>query len=214
MIKHVIKILLAFYCLHNFTLSQDIRKVDPANVNNVNLYDSKYLLQEELKKEKTVSKDTDAEKKQNAELYRYSYDLMQKSNVLREENTFNIVSSFRQNIRFGGFWDRYAIVNFTPDMYIKPFDFISIYAVHNSSYFIPIKAVKEHFKLMAIQSAAVLAIDNSVKYLLPVNKMIKAIAGFILKNIVMSSLLSDIINKGSDRIFEQGNYYCAVSIRF
>lgn len=99
-------------------------------------------------------------------------------------------------------------------MYIKPFDFISIYAVHNSSYFIPIKAVKEHFKLMAIQSAAILAIDNTIKYLLPSSKTIGSIAGFILKNIVINSLMKDILSNGSDKIFEQGNYYCAVSIRF
>lgn len=214
MIKHVIKILLAFYCLQFVSLSQDLNEAVPVKVNNVNTYDSKYLLQEELKQSKSSTTQNNIENIQKAELYRYSFDMMQKSRTIKEESSFNIVSSFRQNIRFGGFWDRYAIVNFTPDMFIKPFDFISIYAVHNSSYFIPIKAVKEHFKLMAIQSAAVLAIDNSIKYLLPVNKMIKAIAGFVLKNVVMNSLLDKIINSGKDRIFEQGSYYCAVSFRF
>ncbi|HWA05262.1 MAG TPA: hypothetical protein VG961_01850 [Ignavibacteria bacterium] len=212
MIKHVIKILLAVYGLNSFVISQD-RLQETTETGTVNISNtSKYLLREESK-----SKELNSEKSgevRSIELYRYTIDLMQKSRTIKEENTFNIVSSFRQNIRFGGFWDRYAIVNFTPDMFIKPFDFMSIYAVHNSSYFIPIKAVKEHIKLMAVQGAAILAIDNTIKHLLPASKMIKAITGFLLKNVVINSLLGQILNKGSDRIFEQGSYYCSVNIRF
>ncbi len=215
MIDHVIKILLATYCLQSISFSQDIRQVKPVNETRENNYDSKYLLQQELNSTKnSATKQSESEKIQSIELYRYSFDLMQKGKKIKEESTFSIVSSFRQNIRFGGFWDRYAIVNFTPDMYIKPFDFISIYAVHNTSYFIPIIAVKEHIKLMAIQSAVILAIDNSVKFLLPMSKTLKAIAGFIIKNVVINSFTKDIINRGNDRIFEQGNYYYAVSVRF
>lgn len=212
MIKHVIKILLAVCCLQSFLLSQDrlqgSYETGTVNTNNT----SKYLLREDSKSNELNSEDT--EKIRSVELYRYTVDLLQKSKTFKEENTFNLVSSFRQNIRFGGFWDRYAIVNFTPDMFIKPFDFLSIYAVHNSSYFIPIKAVKEHFKMMAVQSAAILAIDNTIKHLLPAGRMIKAIAGFVLKNAVINSLLGKIISEGSDKIIEQGSYYCAMSIRF
>lgn len=209
MIKHVIKILLAFYCYQFITLSQDIRLL-PVNEGN----NTQSLLDQDNNSQKNSTKQNENKVIKNVELYRYSFDLFQRSRIVKEENTFNIVSSFRQNIRFGGFWDRYAIVNFTPDMFIKPFDFISIYAVHNTSYFIPIIAVKEHFRLMAIQSMAILAIDNTIKFLLPAGKMIKSIAGFVLKNIVINSLLNDILNTGSDRIFEQGNYYCSVSVRF
>mgnify|MGYP003513267509 FL=1 len=212
MIKHVIKIMLAVYCLQSFLLSQDMFQETTETGTVINNNSTKFLLREDSKSKELKSENT--EKIRSIELYRYTLDLMQKSKTIKEESTFNIVSSFRQNIRFGGFWDRYAIVNFTPDMFIKPFDFLSIYAVHNSSYFIPIKAVKEHFKLMAVQSAAILAIDNTIKHLLPASKMIKAIAGFVLKNVVINSLLGKIISKGSDKIFEQGSYYCSMSIRF
>ena len=188
MIKHVIKILLAVYCFQSITLSQDIR-LPPVNEGSVN---SGPLLKKDNNSQKKNADQDEDKVIQSVELYRYSFDLLQKTRIVKEENTFNIVSSFRQNIRFGGFWDRYAIVNFTPDMFIKPFDFISIYAVHNTSYFIPIIAVKEHFRLMAIQSMAILAIDNTIKFLLPAGKMIKSIAGFVLKNIVINSLLQDI----------------------
>lgn len=211
MTKHVIKILLVSYCILPHILSQD--KVQVLNESdNVNLNSTKSIISVEPSVNESLH-ETQIKSK-SEELYRYSFDLLQKSKVLKEERTFNIVSSFRQNIRFGGFWDRYAIVNFTPDMYIKPFDFLSVYAVHNSSYFIPVKAIKEHFRLLAIQSAAILVIDNSVKHLMPAGKMIRTITGFLLKNIVINTLLDDILSRGSDRIFEQGSYYCAVSIRF
>lgn len=211
MTKHVIKILLVSYCILPHILSQD--KVQVLNESdNVNLNSTKSIISVEPFVNESLH-ETQIKSK-SEELYRYSFDLLQKSKVLKEERTFNIVSSFRQNIRFGGFWDRYAIVNFTPYMYIKPFDFLSVYAVHNSSYFIPVKAIKEHFRLLAIQSAAILVIDNSVKHLMPAGKMIRTITGFLLKNIVINTLLDDILSRGSDRIFEQGSYYCAVSIRF
>ncbi|MBI5727710.1 MAG: hypothetical protein HY965_07650 [Ignavibacteriales bacterium] len=211
MTKHVIKILLVFYCILPHSLSQD--KVQVLNESdNVKLNSTKSIISVEPFVNESLHESQI--KSKSEELYRYSFDLLQKSKVLKEERTFNIVSSFRQNIRFGGFWDRYAIVNFTPDMYIKPFDFLSVYAVHNSSYFIPVKAIKEHFRLLAIQSAAILVIDNSVKHLMQAGKMIRTITGFLLKNIVINTLLDDILSRGSDRIFEQGSYYCAVSIRF
>ena len=198
MIKHVIKIMLAVYCLQSFLLSQDMFQETTETGTVINNNSTKFLLLEDSKSKELKSENT--EKIRSIELYRYTIDLMQKSKTIKEESTFNIVSSFRQNIRFGGFWDRYAIVNFTPDMFIKPFDFLSIYAVHNSS--------------MAVQSATILAIDNTIKHLLPASKMIKAIAGFVLKNVVINSLLGKIISKGSDKIFEQGSYYCSMSIRF
>lgn len=211
--KHVIKILLAVCCLCPLSISQErFNEVTQPGIGNPN-NTSKYLLRKDSKNSsKKSSENTSPEK--SVELYRYQVDLMQKNKLLKEENSFNIVSSFRQNIRFGGFWDRYAIVNFKPDMFIKPFEFLSIYAVHNSSYFIPISAVKEHFKLMALQSAAILVIDNTIKHFLPAGKIIKSVTGFLLKNIVMNTMLEKIRNNGKDKIFEQGSYYCAVSIRF
>ena len=211
MTKHVIIILLVSYCILPYSFSQDeVKALNESD--NINLNSTKSIIRVEPSVNESLYETQF--KSKNEELYRYSFDLLQKSKVLKEEQTFNIVSSFRRNIRFGGFWERYAIVNFTPDMFIKPFDFLSIYAVHNSSYFIPIKAVKEHFKLMAIQSAAILVIDNTVKHLLPASGMIKSVTGFILKNVVINTLLDDILKNGSERIFEQGSYYCSVSIRF
>ena len=84
---------------------------------------------------------------------------------------FNIVSSYRENIHFAGFYERYAILNFTPTLNIQPFDFININANQIYSCFIPISGVKEHFKTLFIQGAAVLAVDNSVKLIFGKDKI-------------------------------------------
>ncbi|MFI5212288.1 MAG: hypothetical protein ACHQIH_05350 [Ignavibacteria bacterium] len=147
-------------------------------------------------------------------LYRYSTEDLKAERMAKEERSFNIVSSFRGNIRFGGFWDKYAIINFTPVMYIKPFEFLSIYANHNLSYFVPVKAAAEHFKLMAIQSTAVLAIDNFVKHLLPASSIVKSICSFALKNLVIFCMKKPVIEGGSDHILEFDQLYYSLSVNF
>src|SRR5437667_2922538 len=92
-----------------------------------------------------------------------------------ERGLQSLVSSFRSNIRFGGFWDKYAVINFSPSVFVKPFDFISIYGNHNSGYFIPIKAIKQEMKSLCIRSAAILAIDNACRYLLGTTGLVPSV---------------------------------------
>jgi hypothetical protein len=144
----------------------------------------------------------------------YQSSLSQKKQ--KEFSTFDVVSSsFRSNIRFGGFWDKYAIINFTPQMNLKPFDFVSIYASHNMSCFIPIKGVKEHFKSMAIQSAAIMAVESSLKFLLPEESVVKSILGFALKNAIIFYFMKPYLEntKGENQILEYDQYYYSMSIR-
>ena len=149
----------------------------------------------------------------NIELYRYELTMFapQKS---EQEEKFDPVSSFRSNIRFGGFWDRYAIVNYTPALNITPLSFIDISAYHNMSYFVPIKAVKEHFKSMAIQSAAVLVIESAFRYVKILPPMLQQIISFFCKNAVLQFMQKKVLNEGTDRIFRQVNYYYSMCIRF
>jgi hypothetical protein len=132
--------------------------------------------------------------------------------VEKKEFTFNIVSSFRKNIRFGGFWENYAIINFTPDMFIQPFDFISIYASHNFSNYIPMTSIKENIKPLAIEGAVILAVDNTVKFLLSFNHILQSIAGFAAKNLVIGLIKNP--NKEQKKLLEFKYYYYAISIRF
>jgi len=125
---------------------------------------------------------------------------------------FNIVSSFRKNIRFGGIWENYAIINFTPDMFIQPFDFISIYASHNYSKYIPMTSIKENIKPLAIEGAAILAIDNSVKFLFSFNYIVQSIVNYAAKNIVIGMIRNSMIYEKKPLEFK--NYYYAISIKF
>jgi len=127
---------------------------------------------------------------------------------------FNIVSSFRENIHFGGFYDRYAIINFTPAMSLKPFDFININASQIYSCFVSISGIKEHFKTLCIQGAAVLAVDNSVKLFFGADKMIPSIVGFAAKNIIITLLKSKLMKKSPNQIYSYDSYSYSFSIKF
>ena len=133
-----------------------------------------------------------------------------------EKPTFNIVSSFRNNIHFAGFWNGYAILNFTPAMFIQPFNFIRFYANHNISMYIPIKGIKENIKSLVIEGAAVLAVDNSVKFLLQSNHILQSIIGFAAKNLVLSFVrnISNNTNSNPTGLLEFKYYYYSVSIKF
>ena len=149
----------------------------------------------------------------NIELYRYELTMFapQQSN---QDEKFDPVSSFRSNIRFGGFWDRYAIVNYTPALNIAPVSFMDISAYHNMSYFVPVKAVKEHFKSMAFQSAAVLGIETAFRYIKILPPMLQQIISFFCKNAVLQFMQKRVLNEGTDRVFRHINYYYSMRIRF
>ena len=133
---------------------------------------------------------------------------------IQEKPKFDIVSSYRNNIRFAGFWNGYAILNFTPTVYIQPFDFISIYANHNFSNYIPVKDIKGSFKSLFIEGAAILAVDNSVKFLLSGSPIIRAVTEFVLKNLVLSFAGKSFNSGSSNTLLEFKYFYYAVSIRF
>ncbi len=141
------------------------------------------------------------------------HELVPKQNA-RTKSSFNIVSSFRENIHFGGYWNRYAIINFTPNINIKPFDFISIYANQNLSCYIPISGIKEHFEFLCIQGASILAVDNSFKLLFNQDKIIPSIIGFALKNVIMSVLMSSLNNNSENKLYSFRSYYYSMSIQF
>jgi hypothetical protein len=98
-------------------------------------------------------------------------------------------------------------------MFIQPFDFISIYANQNTSNYIPVTLIKQGLKPLVtpiiMRGIAVLAIDNSVKFLFSSNKILQQVAGFALKNLAINLLKSS-----SQNMMEFQNYYCSVNIKF
>lgn len=132
-----------------------------------------------------------------------------------EESLFNVLSSsYRNNIRFGGFWNKYAIINFTPSFYIKPFSSVSVYAIHSYSCFVPIDGIKEHAKSLFIQGAAVLAVDNSIKFLFSSEDIIPKIAGFVFKTIIITEIMKSVNKDKTNLMYENRIFRYSVSIRF
>ncbi|HEY3250876.1 MAG TPA: hypothetical protein VGK25_07130 [Ignavibacteria bacterium] len=209
----MLKVVITYLLFFTIGLSAQSITVDAAKVKVKKEDESSLILL--LKEDKnTLSNETEqnAFVKSEADFRSYSHSITN-TQKKEEKPTFNIVSSFRGNIRWGGFWENYAIVNFTPEMFIQPFDFISIYANQHSSNYIPIQSIKQDIKPLItpllIRGLAVLAIDNSVKFLLASNKFIQQITGFALKNLAINLLKSS-----SQNMMEFKYYYCAVSIKF
>ena len=123
----------------------------------------------------------------------------------------SLITSFNSNFHFAGFWGKYAVINVTPQMYIKPFEFISIYANHSTSMYIPVAEVKDHFKSLAIEGAAILAVDNSVKLLFSSHPLLQSLISFAAKNLMISVIKKTFADV---KVHEFKYYYYAVSIRF
>jgi hypothetical protein len=162
-----------------------------------------------------IKKQESLEKAKFADIF-LSYQLSRPQSKKDAEEPFNIVSSFRSNVRFGGFWDKYAIINFTPQMQIRAFDFISFYAHHRISCFVPVNSVKQHFRPLAIQGAAVMAVETSLKFLMPGSSIIRSVIGFAAKNLIIYYMMKSARpnRTGENRMLEYDYYSYSLSIKF
>jgi len=136
---------------------------------------------------------------------------------IRERKSFDFLSAVGSNLSFGGFWDRYAVISFTPRMNIKPFSFIDIYANHNLNCLIPINGVKEYYQSILIQSFAILAIEKSVNLLVKSCSWINDVIGFAAKNLFMALLIKPSIdksNKTAKPILHFENFYYSLRVSF
>ncbi len=222
MSKLVLKVLILLFLVSGSVLAQDqagvpgSRRTSSDNVSailNESLNSSKVS---PLSNVTPVSKDND-QQIMSMMLDQYSsgrkYFQPQKQ-ITQPDIKSRLVSSFRENIHFAGFWNHYAIINFTPAMNIKPFDFMTIDANQNLSCYIPIGGIKEHFKTILIHGAAILAIDNSVKLMEVSNSMVRSIAGFVLKNVITTILKAYIDKPSSKKIYSYNSYFYSMSIKF
>jgi len=196
--------------LCNITFAQDLKIVNT----HTTLNESPLMNMKSVEKLSIIKTDETPE----SELIKEFYDIqfkVSKPSGKKDIPRFDIISSFRSNIRFGGFWDKYSIINFTPEMSIRPVDFISIYAIHSMSYFVPIDRIKQNFRSMALRSAAIMIIDNSVKLVLGSSRVFGPLLSFLAKNLLIYSINK--IEEESDKKNNLNNYdyhFYSVSIRF
>ncbi|MEO8446444.1 MAG: hypothetical protein ABI528_03065 [bacterium] len=128
------------------------------------------------------------------------------------EHKLDLMGSIGSNINFGGFWDKYAVINFTPQVYLKPLNFISIYSNRHLSCFIPAKSLKENLKDFILQSASVLAIDNTFKILCDKENLISDLLSFAAKNLLINLLIKPSARKSEIPVYE--SFYYSMRITF
>jgi hypothetical protein len=147
-------------------------------------------------------------------LYRYPVDMLRPQSKIKPEKPLDVVGSFRSNIRFGGFWEKYAIVNFTPQVFIKPFDFLSIYAQHNISYFVPMEKIRENIKGFMIEGAAIMAVETTFRFLNSQQSLVGKVLNFLAKNLIITYMTGVIRKSEENGVMDFGHYYYSASVRF
>lgn len=221
MFKQVIKILVLFFCSSAYLFAQDVAipagKHNPLLNSSVNPGPSVNIKKTEnagiIKPIMTDNEQDMMILSMNRMYVDHSFQHPQKQNQHQDIKS-RFVASFRENIHFAGFWDHYAILNFTPAVNLQPFDFMTINASQNLSCYIPIHGIKEHFGTLVAHGAAILAVDNSVKLFFGSGRMLPSIAGFVLKNIITTLITASFNKKSQNKVYSYNNYYYSMSIRF
>lgn len=150
--------------------------------------------------------------KTGSQLYFFESFSQKKTEFYRNPD---IVSTFRSNIRFGGFWDRYTIINFTPELNLKPADFINLYAIHNLSYFVPVDKIKQNLRSMVYRGTALMIIDYSEKLLNKSRDILASVLSFAAKVVIIEVINS--FEKKNDELNHLQHFdyqFYSISVRF
>lgn len=212
MIKHLLNILL----LVNFTLAQEtVQSSKNYAKNTVREKDGQYSRSNLINNIKSIDiKNIVRDKYFKEEIFEKSFYKVYKE----DESSIDLISSVGSNMNFGGVWEKYAVINFTPQIFIQPAGFLNIYANHYVNFLIPLEAVKEYSKSILLQGLAVLAVDNSIKLFLNGNtNWITEVISFTAKNLLLNILIKPSVSNTSNSPFpvlQYENYYYSMSITF
>lgn len=198
------KYLISFLLVSCVAFSQDT----PKNKSTLNLHPEAFQ-KKELLKDKIDYKKIEQEKS-NEIIKNFSYKFLQTE--IKEDKSFNILSSLNSNINFGGIWDRYAVLNFTPQIFITPVKSVSFKANRYMSCFFPIKDLKENIKDVIIQSISLIAVDNSSKLFFKEPNWVTEIFKFAAKNLLLNLFIKPSAKKTDTPFYE--NYYYSVTVSF
>ncbi|HMQ68939.1 MAG TPA: hypothetical protein PKA90_07985 [Ignavibacteria bacterium] len=134
-----------------------------------------------------------------------------------KNHSFDFLGNFGNNVSFGGFYESFAVINFTPQIYIKPAGFISVYANHYLNVLIPLSRAKEVSNSVLISSVSMLALEYASDLLFRNESWLAEIAEFTIKNCLLNlSLKPGLKNKDSsnENILQFDNFYYSISISF
>lgn len=134
-----------------------------------------------------------------------------------QEFRFDLVSSVGSNISFGGIYEKYAFINFTPNMFISPSDDIQIYANHNLLKVVPLEDINNAAGSLILQSIALVAAENSVNMLVNKRTWVSDLVSFALKNILIGMLVRPVVKISNRKMIpwiQDESFYYSVSFRF
>jgi hypothetical protein len=130
----------------------------------------------------------------------------------KEEFVFNPVKSLNGNIKFGGFYNGGIDLFVAPDMYIKPFDGIAIYAIRRKHTFIPLEKMQENIQPILLETVCLAAIENAVNYFTVGDKVLNGILNFALKN--GFTYLAQATKDQKRKLPTWESYYFSIGVRF
>jgi hypothetical protein len=135
----------------------------------------------------------------------------------KQEFRFDLVSSVGSNISFGGIYEKYAFVNFTPNMYISPVDDIQIYANHNLVKVVPLEELNNAAGSLILQSIVLVAAENTINILVNERTWVSDLVTFTLKNILIGMLVRPAVKTGNRKMIpwiQDESFYYSVGVRF
>ncbi len=134
-----------------------------------------------------------------------------------QEFRFDLVSSVGSNISFGGIYEKYAFINFTPNMFISPVDDIQIYANHNLVKVVPLEEINNAAGSLILQSIVLVAAENTVNLIVNERTWISDLVSFTLKNILIGMLVRPAVKTGNSKMIpwiQDESFYYSVGVRF
>ncbi len=168
----------------------------------------------EISKPKEITYETEL-KQQISDLMNYGFrDLFR---VRKETYNFDVVSSLGSNVSFGGMYESYAFINFTPQLFIKPTGFLQIYANHNLLKVVPLEDINKSAASLLMQGLLLVAADNAVKYVLNERTWISELVCFTMKNLLMGLLVKPVVKSSNRKMIpwiQDESFYYSVSLRF
>ncbi|MBK8551760.1 MAG: hypothetical protein IPL53_12125 [Ignavibacteria bacterium] len=211
MIKNLLNIIL----LVNITLAQDaVQHNKTKDKKLVAEKNTLYLESNLIDYSKSIHRNTEVEKYFRKEFFKKSFLKV----IKKEDNSFDLISSVGSNMSFGGVWEKYAVINFTPQLFIQPADFINIYANHYLNVLIPLESVKEYSQSIMLQGLAILVVDNSMKlFLNSGNSWVTEVITFAAKNLLLNILIKPSVSNTSNSplpVLQYENYFYSMSITF
>ncbi len=135
----------------------------------------------------------------------------------KEYYRFDPVGSLGDNIRFSGFYERFAFISYSPKMFIRPSDFIQIYSHHELLKVVALDNAGSAGTETLIESLVLVGTEALVRLAARESTWISELAAFAVKNLLMELALRQKLrssNKSYIPWIQDESFYCSMSIRF